>query len=491
MNAKDVSEALGQIDEQFVTEALTYTPRKTSLWRPIAAVAACLCLLVGLLVPAMGPMGASPIVGWHGGEAEVYHGDGVSVEGLVITGDTESVDVQDLRITLDVTHSPLDWVLPHQNTVSMEYTFHNPTDEPITLTLTLPCGQDPHYASSIEHETGTTLFDANRHLYTVSADNTPIDCRLRVTGSSLPPKEDGAWENGIFADDTPITRLTYRVAELTESEGAYTVFSWLPNSSGGLILDDSLLNLTRKGSLCLVSASVQEGQVLTVYLAGELPESLPEWEFYLDRDCENSTVGTMELVNTENLTFFDFADQYYTDSLDISRSDWACWLAAEMLYYEFDSNVLHFRNDLSYEYIAYRWLEYELTLEPGETVVNTVTMPAYPDVNLSNGNQWFCCTLDILSMRIYQPQNGPVITVNTPYPMTESSEEFTETENGYTLDMTGVYKVRLELTLEKEYIPPVKSPVVPNWDPLQAVVLCIPAAVLLVIFLWPSRKHKK
>ena len=80
------------------------------------------------------------------------------------------------------------------------------------------------------------------------------------------------------------------------------------------------------------------------------------------------------------MTFRDFAFREYDNSSGISESDW------------YNAQVA-FLNDGSEEWMyggiftdrssfsLMRWYEYTLTLEPGQTLTNTVTAPLYPSID--------------------------------------------------------------------------------------------------------------
>ena len=70
MNANEFSDALGEINCNYVAEAVTY--RKQGRWIPWAAAAACLILIVNLLLPGSVPAVQNPTVG-----TAVYWAEGV------------------------------------------------------------------------------------------------------------------------------------------------------------------------------------------------------------------------------------------------------------------------------------------------------------------------------------------------------------------------------------------------------------------------------
>lgn len=481
MNAKDVSEALGDVCEQFIAEALTYKRKKLPLWFPVAAVAACLCLLIGLIPPIADPTEPMPTMA-PTGQYFAYFSEGVPVDGPVIGGDSADAILQELQVTLNLTGSPLDTGRSDFNTVVMDYTFHNPTGEPITLTLTLPAGQDPGYAGSVEYQTGKDWFAAHRHLYTASANDQPLDLTLRLTGNDIPPVEEDQWSVGTFNSEIPVTLFTYTVSDLDGRADAIA----LVRASG---LGNSVATLENGQYAVVIDAATKQdilvslGQQITLCVFGDATGFQPSWTFYTDYTWQEPLTGTTELVSTQQMTIQEYAAQCFGAASGISSSDYALLLATQLHHCTtYNSSFV----DTSFPQ-ARRWFRYELTLEPGETVVNTVTLPLYPDSLITNmSKEAFICHIDLLSLRIAQPQTGPVITLNTPYELTESAVEYTATENSYTLDLTQYYKINLELKLgdSRVEIPPMEKPSDKPENQLHWLTILGGAALAMLCLYW-------
>lgn len=479
MNAKDISEALTDIDEQYVAEALTY--RRKPLWHSLAAAAACLCLLAGLLIPGTTTT-STPL--YPDGSTDptlataytAYYAEGISLEGLILP-ENSGVVVEDLQITLTLTEDPLALQPTSENTAAMAYTLHNPTEEPITLTLTLPCGPDPRYADSYAYETGKELFEANRHLYTATANGEALDLTLRMTGNDTPPVAEGQWRFGLFSNETTVTAITYEVTALDCGDsGCLSI--WNPSSGEAVaLLDEEWSGHVTNGNTEEIR-SVAPGSTFTVYVFGNAEAFNPGWRFYTDRTKAQTASGTVEAVNTQEMTMAEFAAQSWDSGSGVSLDDWACTLAARLHHASLYSAASYSQ----LEYLTERWFQYELNLAPGETVVNTVTLPVYLTVSSTYyGEHSLHCHVDLLSLRMAQPQTGPTITINTPYAMSVSSQTFTETDTGYCLDMTQIYQVSLDFNLvSREAQEPTANTA--DWQCLKWALLTAGAAMLIFLF---------
>ena len=486
MNVKDISEALGDVKEKFIAEALTYKQKPLPLWFPFVAAAACLCLLIGMIPPIADPTEPMPTMA-PTSQYYAYFADGVPVEGLVIGGDSADAVLQDLQVTLNLTGSPLDMGRTDFNTAVLDYTFHNPTEEPITLTLTLPAGQDPSYAGSIESQTGEDWFAAHRHLYTATANGRSLDLTLRLTGNDIPPVADDQWSVGPYNSETTVTVFTYTLADLGGKSDAVA----LVRASG---LGKSVATLENGQYHVVIDAattqdiSVSSGQQITLCVFGDATGFQPVWTFYTDYTWQEPLTGTTELVSTQQMTIQEYAAGRSDTASGISASDYALLLATQLHHCTtYNSSFV----DTSFPQ-ARRWFRYELTLDPGETVVNTVTLPLHPDVLMTNTTkEAFICKIDLMSLRLPQPRSGPAITLNTPYDLAESPVTYTETETGYTLDLTDYYKVSLEVKLgdsQTDILPEEDPPAEPE-DPVHwLTILGITALAGLGLY-WFLRRN--
>jgi len=132
------------------------------------------------------------------------------------------------------------------------------------------------------------------------------------------------------------------------------------------------------------------------------------------------------------------------------------------------------------------WYQYELTVPAGETVVNTVTAPLYPDIHTG----WVPAiyTYDYL----LSPAKGWAdfgtleIRLNTPYYMTQCNlDGFEKTSDGYALQLNGLPDRELTFVLCAE-----KNPAKPGTHgPRTAARFGIAAVLLVVILLWFRRKR--
>ena len=93
-----------------------------------------------------------------------------------------------------------------------------------------------------------------------------------------------------------------------------------------------------------------------------------------------------------------------------------------------------------------RWYEYTLTLEPGQTLTNTVIAPLYPAIDAGYTPSIYTYTYLLSPAKTWAQFGELKIVVNTPYYMTENNQgSFLRTEKG--ADPAGSAGKRADLHL--------------------------------------------
>ena len=101
-----------------------------------------------------------------------------------------------------------------------------------------------------------------------------------------------------------------------------------------------------------------------------------------------------------------------------------------------------------------RWYEYTLTLEPGQTLTNTVTAPLYPAIDAGYTPSIYTYTYLLSPAKTWAQFGELKIAVNTPYYMTENNQGgFSKAGNGYELTLPGLPEKELSFTLSESEHP--------------------------------------
>lgn len=163
----------------------------------------------------------------------------------------------------------------------------------------------------------------------------------------------------------------------------------------------------------------------------------------------------MQLESREEMTFWDLAMSQWDEETGVSQIDWynarvAMWTDPS---YGSGSNVILW-SDLDLRDYLMRWYEYEIHLEPGERIVNTVTAPIYPSINEHYDPPVYSYTYLLSPAQTWAEFGTLDIVVNTPFCMTQSNlDGFQQNETGYACHLDGLPEGELTFDLCAEPMP--------------------------------------
>lgn len=455
------------------------------------------------------------------------HWEGVSSTGAIITDGNSPIVVEKELLTFDIAEYPQQYYtdineyLSYTGKVSAEYTFYNPSDYTVTARLLFPFGTQPTYAASYDSETGTRRDNADTEKYGVTVNGDAVETTLRYTLSDryrqfelkrdLALLHDGFIKDDFYSPDLPVTIYLYRVSgvDTQKYRAATAAFDiseqdypnsriYLQNQSGSHYQKHT--NTQRMG------IDAENGDKIAVWVIGE-PLSTPlEWHFYENGGVEDRERidGVMTLYETETITFREFALQgWFEEHTDVSESDWynakvALLKDAEQTSY---GSMLYLWHANLNAPTLMRWYEYEITLRPGERVVNTVTAPIYPAIDLTYEPDVYEYTY-LLSPATTWGQFGELkIVINTPYFVTESTiDGFEKTESGYVMTLSGLPDGELIFTLSESESPTKPPRAITSYIPVELIIsfsviggvtlLLVGCVVAIVVILKKCKKAK-
>ena len=430
---------------------------------------------------------------------------GTDRTGAIVTDEICPLEVQEEKLTFEVQEFPRNYYntmeefLAYTGRVTAEYTFYNPADYTVTATLVFPFGAVPDYGYFYDDQLETSSPGMDGDKYDITVDGAAVEKHLRHTLAEryeqfdmerdMALLHDGYVDDPFYTPDMTVTKYTYQVSGVDSEAYPAATAAFLLNTepartrvllmeqSGGKTLEEGVMADTWAGN----------GERYTVYCFGE-PVGELDWRMYENGACEKEIDGVVELVDTSAMTFKDLAladwksesgvleqDWYNAFVEDLNRSEWSCGVVSGSDIHENLSDVLM------------RWYEYELTVEPGERVVNTVTAPIYPSINTNYDPSIYTYTYLLSPAQTWRSFGTLDIRVSTPYFITESSlKGFEKGEGGYTLSLDGLPEGELVFVLSADEHP-AKSMIylvylisyLPLLLPILAVIL-IPVVVILV-----------
>ena len=436
---------------------------------------------------------------------------GVNSTGSYITDADCPVVIEQELLTFDLTEFPENYYqdetsfLDYTGKVTEQYTLYNPADYTVTVRLAFPFPYD----FTSDFKSGRVTYTSDTEKFTITADDSEIEKQLRYTFFSrygqfdlerdLKRLRDGFADDPFYSPDLPVTMYTYRIEQLDEE--TYPAANVAVNLPGTEEDDRRCLLLEQSGGMSSpvhgalrVSAWAEEGMELHLYVIGEPFSQLPEWQFYQDDKIEDGEEinGRLALVSSETLTFKDFALARYNSESGILESDWynaivdslnenslegSIFIQSQLL--EMSSGLLDLSDDLM------RWYVYELTLDPGQTLVNTVEAPMYPSfIHQQNTPTVYGYSYLLSPAQTWADFGNLEIVINTPYELIESTpDKFEKTETGYTLTLDGLPDSELTFCLAEG---PRKTSV----PPFAIILIAVLAAGMIVAIIIRHRKKK-
>ncbi len=427
--------------------------KKSFLFRVITSLLCVITILGAFELPAF----ANSAQSWF---------QGTDSTGAIMT-DTESpIIVERERLIFDIGEFPqtyyfddkLEDLMAYSSKVTAEYTFCNPSKYTVTARLLFPFGSKPHYLPDDHDDT---------QKYDITVNGKTVEKKIRHTLKD--PYEqfniyqdlflltDGFADDDFYRLDLPVTKYTF---ELNGVDKEQDLRIGLDVPQGGLdsyriyMPAQSGMSHTKDGDMRIFQWMTRYDSQFELYIFGNTTiASMPKFSVYLGgTDDRNEIDADIQLVNAEAMTFKDFALSKRNSESEISESDWYNAILADLKQGLSSPDypvVGHLRSEYGrFEYDFMRWYEYEITLQPGERIINTVVAPMYPAIDLGYEPDIYEYTYLLSPAKTWKSFGELEIIINTPYYVTDSSlGEFENTDDGYRLLLDGLPVGELNFTL--------------------------------------------
>ena len=431
--------------------------------RAFAMVIAVLLLLTVLPLPAQANSGPSR---WQG----------TNSSGIVVTGENCPIVVEHENLVFDIFEFPLEYYHSkksyemYSGRVSAEYTFVNPTDQEVRVTFVFPFGTTPDYAF-YDFDDPDAFHDWEK--YGVTANGETISATVRHTlsyyGHSFSVEEDlallhdGYMEDDFYRPDLPVTKYVWKVTGV-DHETYRAAFAgaklsadpsktklWMEQCNGG----DTHEGYIQVGRFLDRNP---DRNTVTLYVLGEVPEQMPEWKVYSNGSMRQEIGGEAEFISTETMTLFQMLMVDCDPESGVLEHDWYNALVTSMKRSEWDYGFIgpdwSIGNEDRMSGILMRWYEYELVFAPGQRIVNTVTAPLYPDIEMDYEPFRYSYTYLLSPAALWADFGTLDITVNTPFYMVEATNVSFEWDNpGYSAHLDGLPEGELEFILSQSQNP--------------------------------------
>lgn len=356
---------------------------------------------------------------------------GVDASGLVYRGEQCPVVVEKEVLTLSIPHFPKvvqaeaeDY--SYDARVRADYTFYNPEEYDVSMTLLFPYGELPDYADGkAEPKNSTVTLNGETTecsvRYTYNADR-----GFEVEGEIERISEEKRTES-FYREDMTVTPYACDVTLPRRGFAGklYFIFDFNPQKSKIIFADEHRAR---------ISSCYSNGYSKAEYSFCDKDEGKQTIRFYgvgesvSVRDVvlvdENGAVqsGAYAAAEGEPVTFGEFALKGREEGCGVSETD----------YYNAFVDMLDCRSvpvsitsgDKLEEQDLLRWYEYELDIPAGGRINNCVTAPIYPTIEGKTPRYEYSYLLS--PAQKWADFKSIDIVIETPYQLTRSSLDFVE-----------------------------------------------------------------
>lgn len=406
--------------------------------------------------------------------------EGVDSMGAVITDTQCPIEVQHEKLTFDIPQFPsnyydnIDDFLAYNAKVMATYTFYNPADYTVKARLVFPFGNLPYYGY------GATIYNdevaSDIEKYDVTVNGQPIEKNLRYTlfGSygafniikSLPMLGDKYVEDDFYSPNMEVTKYTYEISGLPEDcRSAYVSLLYEGEASKTRIWMNPIKFLGDTEDGARLGAYLSDKESLEVYVFGEPLSEIPAFSIYKDaKEEENIDGARFKVQKTETMTFEEFVfTEYFGDfskSFAISQIDWynATVYSMNDCLFENSGVIVYYQPSYVSASEFMRWYEYEIEIPAKSMLVNEVTAPLYPSIDLDWNPSIYGYQYLLSPAKTWSKFGSLDIEINTPYYIVQDEMGFEKTEKGYALSLSELPDGELEFTLSSSENPEDMAP---------------------------------
>ena len=379
--------------------------------------------------------------------------DGAAYSGAQMPSES-GVIIENQSVTFDIGDFPdiddTDGAKKYSGSVTTEYTLFNPTDKEITLKIAYPVADMPTYLYSIDAKS-----DASLHSITVNGEK--IDAELRHCLDYSIYDSDNSNFRSIISDEyisnefcspeMTVTKYTFKQSGIKQS-GAYIGFDVKKYGelTGSCIYLGEYAHAwdVKDGYRRFHIIAGENGSTFDMYVFGKDLGSLPKWKIYKNlhlRDGDEIE-GKIEFVSKETTTFLEYVSGYYDESLGISELDWFNMAATEIGTAIKNDQVYTSISGLrdGFKSLRAKGFIYDITIEPGARVTNTLTGPIYPHIETRYDPYTYSYEYLLFHGNADMFTGQINVKVDTPYYLL-GDNGFTKTDDGYSLTLNAKEKI--------------------------------------------------
>ncbi len=442
--------------------------------------------------------------------ARTYY-SGVNSSGLIITTEECPIVVDSEMLTFDIeTDDERFWQYDCGGKVTAKYTFRNPADYTVNVGLLFSAGFVSKKAN-----------DKGRDYSSVTANGVDVKMTPRYTykhkdredfdyAKDMQLLRDDCIKQGIYSADLSVHKYicdvhsTGQVARLDLSRyGGMTVSNatscgYSSNRKLTFSLDaESETTYYKRVTIYFIGVDIEEsfGYYYDVDIEnGNLGSAVTYYDTSLEEEC----TGSVYIATKDEITYFDMIKELkaersaYLDITDVDlynvmvakRCDKKKW-ETEPSDWTFDDYM-----DLGSDLIC--WYEYDLSFAPGETIINEVTAPLYPDVYTGSDPKAYTFNYYLSPAKTWASFGDLTIRINTSHYVKEPSlEGFKKYDGYYEYVGKGLPDCELKFTTCALYYPKYTGHTSLTWIIIVGVIILTTAVALTIIAILLTKRSKR
>lgn len=348
--------------------------------------------------------------------------EGRDVSGAILTTENSPVVVEREDLTFDIQFDE-----DHLNglqigSVSAKYTFKNPSEIIAKTNVIFPIAR-------LGEMRGTSDLSA---AYGVKIDGEQATTKIRFSYlergkdfsvGNVKLIKDEKIDHEFYKRDTVVYKYTYSCT----AQNAYCSI-YLGNIDQRKIVCES--GYTGYEQFYDGAARISfwtENHPYVFYSIGEEIDVAERAKFYSDYSMKDTAMGLFKLQSKQQINFEQLAFSYFDESYGVSETDWYNAVLASLdntdtVATSYNFNIL---NDL------FGWFEYDMTFEPGQTIINEVVAPLYPDIDDRYVPTVYRFTYLVSPASTWAGFKNLNVKINTNYYITSSQYDFEQVEGGY------------------------------------------------------------
>ena len=439
---------------------------------------------------------------------------GVDRSGAIVNEENCPLVVEGEKLSFDIPEFPQNYYqtaedyLNYSASVTAEYTFKNPADYKVNATLVFPFGRAPDYAC-YDEEKGYS-YDGEK--FDVVVNSKAIKKKLRHTFYSYDEFDyktestklkDNYTSDEFFSPDTPVKVYVFEPSGIDEAyfldyDSPYISAPLATNPDKTRILLSDCISYDYRDDNVYAGLYPENNISFTMYVIGEDIDFDVDWTVYENASAEKEIGGEVKLLFTDDSTFEDIALMFHRGESGISEVDWYNALVDKINYYEYEYGFLGSDYEFMIGQELMRWYEYELSVEPKQTITNTVTAPIYPTINGDYEPPKYEYKYLLSPAQNWADFKKLDIEINSQYYLIKSNlGKFKHSGDKYTLSLDSLPKKECEFTLCSATKPKKISRQISLRTILPIIMfglfLLIPIAIIVVLVsvIVDSRKRKK